>query len=94
MSRKQRTRVKHIQARLESDEVCAVLDRLCLKYGVCLPPSDIDRLAQSPPMDIDEFTEAALVAEGYGFNKSDPLCQAAREVVAQAFMDHLSKNAY
>jgi hypothetical protein len=44
-------------------------------------------------MDIDEFTEAALVAEGYGFTKSDPLCQAAREVVGQAFMDHLSKNA-
>jgi hypothetical protein len=82
MGRYQRTRVKHVRTVLEPDEVRGLLSRLCLEYGVCLPPFEVERLAVSPPMDIDEFTEAALVAEGYGFTKSDPLCKKARELVA------------
>jgi len=66
---------------------------LCTRYGFCLSPTEIERLAASPPTDIDKFTEAALVAEGYGFTKSDPLCIEAREVVAQAFLDHRPKDA-
>jgi hypothetical protein len=81
-----------LRALLDPDEVRAVLDRLCLKYGFCLPPNEIERLVQSPPPDIDEFVEAVFLAEGYGFTKSDPLCQKAREVVAQAFIDHYAKN--
>jgi hypothetical protein len=88
MSRQQRTRVKHIKALLEPDEVRRVLSRLCIEYGFCLPPIEIEKLAVSPPTEIDEFTRAALVAEGYGFSKSDPLCNKARELVAQAFIDH------
>jgi hypothetical protein len=87
------TRAKRISARLEPDEVRALLDRLCIKYGFCLPPAEIEKLAGLPPTDIDEFTEAALVAEGYGFTKGDPLCSQARELVAQAFIDHQAKNA-
>jgi hypothetical protein len=48
-----------------------------------------ERLAVSPPTDIDEFAEAALAAEGYGFTKGD---SQAREVVAQAFIEHQAKN--
>jgi hypothetical protein len=92
MSRHQRTRVKHIKALLAPDEVQGLLSRLCIEYGFCLPPVEIEKLGVSPPTTIDEFTEAALVAEGYGFAKSDPLCNKARELVAQAFIDHLSKN--
>ena len=77
MSRQQRTRVKHIEALLEPDEVRGLLSRLCIKYGFCLSPIEIEKLAVSPPTDIDEFTEAALVAEGYGFTKSDTLCNNA-----------------
>lgn len=88
MSRHQRTRVKHIQALLEPDEVRALLSRLCIEYGFCLPPAEIEKLACSPPTDIDEFTQTALVAEGYGFTKSDPPCMKARELVAQAFINH------
>jgi hypothetical protein len=92
MGQQQRTRVKHIKALLEPDEVRGLLSRLCITYGFCLPPVEIERLAASPPTDIDEFTKAALVAEGYGFTKSDPLCNQARELVSQAFIDHQLKS--
>jgi hypothetical protein len=90
MSRQQRIRVKHVEALLEPEEVRGLLSRLCIKYGFCLPPIEIEKLAVSPPTDIDEFAEAALVTEGYGFTRSDPPCIKARELVAQAFIDHLS----
>ena len=94
MSAHQRTRLKHIHAVLEPQEVRDVLSRLCIKFGFCLPPVEIEKLAASPPTDIESFTEAALVAEGYGFTKSDPLCAKAREVVAQALNDHRSKDRH
>jgi hypothetical protein len=52
---------------------------------------EIERLVASPPTSVTEFTEAALVAEGYGFTKSDPLCIKAGEVVARAFIQHLAE---
>ena len=88
-----RTQAKHVEVRLEPDEVRVLLDRLCIKFGFCLPPAEIEKLAASPPTGVDEFTEAALVADGYGFTKGDPLCSQARELVAQAFIDHQAKNA-
>lgn len=93
MSQRQRNRVKHIDTLLGPEEVRNLLSRLCIRYGFCLPPTEIEKLAASPPTDIDKFTEAALAAEGYGFTKSDQLCVQARELVAQAFVDHRSKNA-
>lgn len=93
MSRQQRTRIKHINARLDPSEVRAVLDRLCLKYGFCLPPIEIERLAASPPMGIDDFIEVVFAAEGFGFPKSDPIYQGIREVVAQAFVDRSAKES-
>lgn len=87
-----RTRAKHSNVRLESDEVRAVPDRLLVNCGLCLPPAEIERLAVSPPTDIDEFAVAALATEGYGFTKGDPFCSQAREVVAQAFIEHQVKN--
>ena len=92
MSREQRTRQKHIRALLEPDEVRGLLSRLCIEYGFCLPPIEIEKIVMSPPTDIDEFTEAALMAEGYGFTKSDPLCSKARDLVEQAFISHQSEN--
>jgi hypothetical protein len=93
MSQRQRTRVKHVNALLGPDEVRNLLSRLCIQYGFCLSPTEIEKLAASPPTGIDKFTEAALVAGGYGFSKSDPLCIKARELLAQAFVDHRSKDA-
>jgi hypothetical protein len=68
-----------------------VLAALCIEHGFCLPPMEIERLVASPPTSVTEFTEAALVAEGYGFTKSDPLCIKAGEVVARAFIQHLAE---
>jgi hypothetical protein len=92
MSERQRTRVKHVDVLRGTDEVRNVLSRLCIRYGFCLAADEIEKLAASPPTDIDKFTEAALVAADYGFTKSDPLCIEARELVAQAFLDHRSKD--
>jgi hypothetical protein len=93
MSAHQRTRAKHVNALLEPREVRDVLSRLCIRFGLCLPEDEIEKIAASPPTEVESFTEAVLVAEGYGsFTKCDPLCAEVREVVAQAFIHHLSKN--
>jgi hypothetical protein len=91
MHHQQRMRVKHIKANLEPAEVRALLSQLCVKLGFCLPPVEIDRLAASSPGDSDDFTEAVLVAEGYGVATSDPLFDQVREVVAQALIRHQSQ---
>jgi hypothetical protein len=91
MRHQQRMRVKHIKANLAPAEVRALLAQLCVKLGFCLPPVEIERFAASPPGDSDEFTEAVLVAEGYGLATSDPLFDQVREVVAQAFIRHQSQ---
>ena len=45
----------------------------------------------SPPENSDDFTEAVLVAEGYGVATSDPLFHQARELVAEVFLRHQSR---
>jgi hypothetical protein len=54
---------------------------------------ELEKMACSPPRDIDEFTRAVLVADGYGVATSDPLYNRVRELVAQAFIDHQLKTA-
>ena len=84
-------RVSHIKAHLDPAEVRGLLSQLCAMLVFCLPPLEIERLAMSPPDNSDDFTEAVLVAEGYGVAKSDPLFHHARELVAQAFLRHQSR---
>ncbi|WP_144128278.1 hypothetical protein [Catellatospora sichuanensis] len=50
---------------LDSD-VQRLLNELCIKLGFCLPPDDIRRLCESPPGDVDTFTDAVFEAEGMG----------------------------
>lgn len=50
---------------LDSD-VRRLLYELCVKLGFCLPPDDIRRLDESPPGDVDSFTDAVFTAEGMG----------------------------
>jgi hypothetical protein len=78
---------------LDPKEVRDLLSRLCIKWGFCWPPFDIERMAASPPRDIDEFTREVFVADGYRVATSDPLYSGARELVAQAFIDHLTGRA-
>ncbi len=99
MSRDQRSqhlrqlRISHIKAHLSPAEARTLLGDLCVKLGFCLPPLEIERLATSPPEDSDEFTEAVLVAEGYGVPSQDPVVDQARELVAQAFIRNQSRTA-
>jgi hypothetical protein len=41
-----------------------LLDELCVKLGFCLPPDTQRRLRESPPLDVDSFTDAVFEAEG------------------------------
>ena len=45
-----------------------LLDDLCVELGFCLPPDEYARLASSPPMSTEAFTNAVFVAE-----RLDPL---------------------
>jgi hypothetical protein len=38
---------------------------LCVELGFCLPPDDVVRLTDAPPPDVEAFTEAVLLAEGF-----------------------------
>ena len=82
-------REKDARVLLEPSEAGTAPNGLRMSYGFCLSLSEIESLALSPPMGIDEFTEAALVAEGYRFMKSDPLCQKASTRAAQALSEYL-----
>lgn len=59
-----------------ASEIDKLLTKLCIELGFCLPPSAVLRLQNSPPADIDSFTEAVFIAEDL-----DP--QADRRLYAQ-----------
>jgi hypothetical protein len=42
----------------------ALLTELCVVLGFCLPPDAVARLTNNPPLDIDEFADAVIRAEG------------------------------
>ena len=48
----------------ETAEVGRLLYELCARLGFGLPAVEQTRLADSPPPDIDAFTDAVLLAEG------------------------------
>jgi hypothetical protein len=72
---------------LSAYETQVLLDKLCSRLGFCLSPDAYDTLRKSPPADIDGFTNAVFVAEGF----SDPstadrhLYRQVRTMVAEAF---------
>ena len=49
---------------LTASEIDNLLTKLCVELGFCLPPSALLRLQNSPPADIDSFTDALFTAEG------------------------------
>ena len=49
---------------LTASEVDNLLTKLCIDLGFCLPPNAVLRLRNSPPTDIDLFTDAVFIAEG------------------------------
>jgi hypothetical protein len=65
---------------LDSD-VGRLLGQLCIKLGFCLAPEEIRRLDESPPGDVDSFTDAVFEAEGMGDMSYTNLRRQVREVV-------------
>jgi hypothetical protein len=49
---------------MTASEIDNLLTKLCVELGFCLPPSALLRLQNSPPADIDSFTDAVFAAEG------------------------------
>ncbi len=78
---------------LNSDEVEILLSRLCLKLGFCLPPDDENRLIDSPPTSIDEFTDAVFQAEGLNSEYAERgLYRQVRSEIVRAFEKQCDDN--
>jgi hypothetical protein len=64
-------------------EVGWLLHELCIDLGLCLTPADQARLRDSPPNDVDAFTDAVMVAAGLDPLYHKSLRRQAREKVAR-----------
>jgi len=42
----------------------SLLDKLCQRFGFCLPPDSKEALRANPPHGVDPFTDAVIVADG------------------------------
>ena len=62
-------------------DVQRLLNELCIGLGFCLPPDEQRRLCESPPHDVDSFTDAVFLAEGMGDMSYTNLREQVREVV-------------
>jgi hypothetical protein len=65
--------------------VAWLLDELCVDLGFCLPPDARGRLQDSPPCDVDAFTNAVFVAEGLDPRLDTRLRRQVRERVVRHF---------
>lgn len=50
--------------KLSSPQVETLLHELCVVLGFCLPPDEQARLRDSPPTEVDAFTDTVIRAEG------------------------------
>jgi hypothetical protein len=67
---------------LDSD-VQRLLSELCIKLGFCLTPDQNRRLQESPPADVDSFTDAVIEAEGMGDMSYTDIRRQVRAVVEE-----------
>jgi hypothetical protein len=65
---------------IESD-VQRLLDELCIKLGVCLAEDAVRRIEESPPGDVDSFTDAVFEAGGWDDMTNPEIRSHVREVV-------------
>ena len=66
-------------------EVRALLDKLCVELGFCLPPLAKHQLEQAPPDDASEFARAVFTAEGLDPESADlHLFRQVRRYIAEA----------
>ena len=63
-----------------------LLEDLCTKLGMCLPPAEQLQLQQHPPVDVQTFTAAVFLAEGLDVELVPRhLYSQVRTMVASAF---------
>jgi len=71
-------------------EVDALLSKLCVELGFCLPPKECERFRTSPPTDVREFANQVFRAEGLEPERADTqLWRQVRDLVAEAFESHI-----
>jgi hypothetical protein len=71
-------------------EVDALLSKLCVKLGFCLPPKECERFRTSPPTNVREFANRVFRAEGLEPERADTqLWRQVRDLVAEAFESHI-----
>jgi len=78
---------------LSPAEVTSLLSKLCIELGFCLSPEEDTKLVESPPDNIDDFTDAVFLAEG--LNPQDArrhLYRQVRAKVSEAFQKHQDNN--
>ncbi len=93
LDRHRRTSVQQAQAVLTPNEVKALLHELCIQMGFCLKPEESQRLMQSPPTDVIDFSRAVFAAEGLDPDYADrQLFQDLNNLVHRAFLKHLAVN--
>ncbi|MEV4003822.1 hypothetical protein [Actinomadura sp. NPDC049753] len=72
-------------AKLSREDIALLLRALCIDLGFCLSREDHDALCDSPPSDVDGFTDAVFRAEGLDASPHTHLYGQVRETVARAF---------
>jgi hypothetical protein len=71
---------------LSESEVRAVLSKLCVKLGLCLPSVARQRLASAPPSNVRGFVDAVFAAEGLDPVTADRhLYRQVRDMVSEAY---------
>ncbi len=64
-----------------------VLETLCVRFGLCIPPEDWRQIEDDPPRTVDGFVRAVFMAEG--LDPDHPvhqgLLRASHEAVAKHF---------
>lgn len=71
---------------LTASEIDNLLTKLCVDLGFCLPPRAISKLKETPPADIDSFTDAVFIAEGFDLRFANRRLYAqVRAIVRDAF---------
>src|SRR5687767_13074409 len=71
---------------LNPASVDLLLDRLCIKFGFCLPPEARLQLRNDPPLDVATFTDAVFVAEGLDPSSADrQRYRSVRDMIQDAF---------
>lgn len=66
-------------------DVASLLVELCVDLGFCPPPDEQVRLRDSPPRDVDAFTDAVFIAEGLDPRFDNRLRSQVRERVVRHF---------